>query len=110
LPGKPDVGRSLMEMLGGRYSHATAVPTPQFLVQDLLHLHDRFGVAQSRQDSHHLGDVLLSLVLLMDPDWVHAEQDLEHVIVQSAIRDLELLVFCLAPLGFVHIGANAASV
>jgi hypothetical protein len=45
LPGKPDVGRSLMEMPGGPDGPATTVPAPQLLVHDLLYIHDRLSVA-----------------------------------------------------------------
>jgi hypothetical protein len=47
------------------------------------------SVAQPRQDSHHFRDVLLGVVLLVHPDWVDPEQDFEHLVVRSAVFDVE---------------------
>jgi hypothetical protein len=79
LPGKPDVGSRVLEMVGGGIGRTSAVPAPQLILHDLPHVHNGFSVAQSWQDSNDFGDVLLSVVLLVDPDWVDAEQDLEHL-------------------------------
>jgi hypothetical protein len=88
VPGGADgdccIGKSLWTQFG---QPPTAIPTSQFLENDLFHVVGDSGVAQSRQHCGQLRDELLSIILV-DPDWVELEQDLEQLVVQGTVLNL----------------------